>query len=263
MGITYVDAEATGLTGKRAPVRLMVDSGASYSLLPEDVWRTIELEPTRELSFSLADGTQISRNISRCWLSLEHGEDYSPVILGEPGDIGLLGFVTLAILGLVLNPFSRTLHPMRGVMWRSAVLTEQPPAAASLSPAAPAPRHDPVDPPESRRSYEQEGWHRPSHSESLIETEKIIQCVLDHWKIPRAVLRKRESKKANVVDARAAFVYYMDNHTMQNDAAIGSWLNVKPSTLRRVLRRRANDGDTAARYEAVLQDFLNQEGANQ
>ena len=49
MGITYVDAEATGPTGKRVPVRLMVDSGASYSLLPEDVWTAIELEPTREI----------------------------------------------------------------------------------------------------------------------------------------------------------------------------------------------------------------------
>lgn len=120
MGITYVDAEAVGPTGKRAPVRLMVDSGASYSLLPEDVWKAIGLEPTRAMNFSLADGTQISRNISRCWLSLEQGEGHSPVILGELGDSGLLGLVTLEILGLVLNPFSRTLHPMRALLMRVA-----------------------------------------------------------------------------------------------------------------------------------------------
>jgi hypothetical protein len=35
------------------------------------------------------------------------------VILGEPGDEPLLGAVTLEILGLVLNPFKRTLQPMR------------------------------------------------------------------------------------------------------------------------------------------------------
>ena len=116
MGITYVDAEAIGPTGMRAPVRLMVDSGATYSLLPEDVWKAIGLEPTREMSFSLADGTQIMRRISRCWLSLEQGEDYTPVILGEPGDGALLGVVTLEILGLVFNPFSRTLHPMRTLL---------------------------------------------------------------------------------------------------------------------------------------------------
>ena len=68
------------------------------------------------MSFSLADGTQVVRRISGCWLSLEQGEDHTPVILGEPGDEGLLGVVTLEILGLVLNPFSRTLHPMRAML---------------------------------------------------------------------------------------------------------------------------------------------------
>ena len=38
---------------------------------------------------------------------------HTPVVLGEPGDEALLGVVTLEILGLVLNPFSRTLQPMR------------------------------------------------------------------------------------------------------------------------------------------------------
>ena len=116
MGITYVDAEAIGPTGKREAGRLLVDSGATYSLLPENIWRAIELEPTREMSFSLADGTQVVRRISRCWLVLEQGEEHTPVILGEPGDEGLLGVVTLEILGLVLNPFNRTLQPLRAML---------------------------------------------------------------------------------------------------------------------------------------------------
>ena len=116
MGITYVDAEAIGPTGKREAVRLLVDSGATYSLLPEDVWKAIELEPRREMSFSLADGTQVVRRISGCCLSLEQGEDHTPVILGEPGDEALLGVITLEILGLVLNPFNRTLQPLRAML---------------------------------------------------------------------------------------------------------------------------------------------------
>ena len=36
--------------------------------------------------------------------------------LGEPGDEPLLGVVTLEILGLVLNPFTRTLQPMRALL---------------------------------------------------------------------------------------------------------------------------------------------------
>lgn len=116
MGITYVDGVAQGPTGKEEPVRFLVDSGATYSLLPESVWRSIELEATREMIFTLADGTTVQRRISRCYLMLPQGEDYTPVILGEPGDEALLGVVTLEILGLVFNPFNRTLQPMRAML---------------------------------------------------------------------------------------------------------------------------------------------------
>ncbi len=44
---------------------------------------------------------------------MPQGEGHSPVILGEPSDEALLGVVTLEILGLVFNPFNRTLQPMR------------------------------------------------------------------------------------------------------------------------------------------------------
>jgi clan AA aspartic protease len=113
MGITYVDGEVRGPTGKTARVRFLVDSGAVYSLLAKDTWQAIELEPKRSASFMLADGTHIERQISECHISLPQGEGHTPVILGEEGDEPLLGAVTLEILGLVLNPFNRTLQPMR------------------------------------------------------------------------------------------------------------------------------------------------------
>lgn len=113
MGVTYIDGVARGPTGKEEPVRFLVDSGATYSLLPNSVWEALGLEPTREQTFALADGTMVQRRISGCYLVLPQGETHSPVILGEPGDEALLGVVTLEELGLVLNPFNRTLHPMR------------------------------------------------------------------------------------------------------------------------------------------------------
>jgi predicted aspartyl protease len=63
--------------------------------------------------FRLADGTPVERQISECHISLPQGDGHTPVILGESGDEALLGVVTLEILGLVFNPFSRTLNPMR------------------------------------------------------------------------------------------------------------------------------------------------------
>ena len=114
MGITYVEGVARGPKGKETGVRFLIDSGATYSLLPKTAWETIELVPRREVDFSLADGTVVRRQVSECYLVLPQGEGHTPVILGAPGDEeALLGVVTLEILGLVFNPFSRTLQPMR------------------------------------------------------------------------------------------------------------------------------------------------------
>lgn len=113
MGLTYIDGNVTGPTGRGRSVRFLVDSGAKYTLLAEADWRAIELSPTRSMTFVLADGTEIERDISECRLSLPQGEAYTPVILGRADDEPLLGVVTLEILGLVLNPFNRTLQPMR------------------------------------------------------------------------------------------------------------------------------------------------------
>ncbi len=113
MGIVYVDGEVRGPTGASTSVRFLVDSGASYTLLGREDWETLDLKPKRTAAFTLADGTQIERGISECHITLPQGEGHTPVILGESGDEPLLGVVTLEMLGLVLNPFNRTLQPMR------------------------------------------------------------------------------------------------------------------------------------------------------
>ena len=113
MGVTYIEGTVTGPSGKNKNVRFLVDSGAKYSLLPKIVWKAIGLKPKRKLSFVLADGTTIERSVSEAHISMPQGEAHTPVVLGEKGDEALLGVVTLEILGLVLNPFDRTLHPMR------------------------------------------------------------------------------------------------------------------------------------------------------
>ena len=118
MGITFIEGQARGAEGQEEVVNFLVDSGAAYSLLPLQVWQSLGLQAIREERFVLADGTIVTRDISFCYVALPQAEGYSPVVLGEPGDDqALLGVVTLENLGLVLNPFSRTLQPMR-LLWR-------------------------------------------------------------------------------------------------------------------------------------------------
>jgi aspartyl protease family protein len=114
VGISYVQGKVRGPGGAEAPVEFMIDSGAMYTLLPEPVWKAIGLVPERSMDFPLADGTHVRRDVSECTVSLPQGERHTPVILGQPGDDQpLLGVVTLEELGLVFDPFRRTLHPMQ------------------------------------------------------------------------------------------------------------------------------------------------------
>ncbi len=108
-----IEGVVSGDNGKQSAVRFLVDSGATCTLLPHQVWQAIELSPKRSATFTMADGTAIERKLSECYIKLPEGEGHTPVILGEPGDEALLGTVTLEILGLVLNPFTRALQPMR------------------------------------------------------------------------------------------------------------------------------------------------------
>jgi clan AA aspartic protease len=113
VGITYVQGRVKGPSKKQKTVKFLIDSGAMYSLLPKSIWKAIGLKPKRKMSFPLADGTTVERSVSETYIVLPQGEAHTPVILGEEDDQALLGVVTLEILGLVFNPFDRTLNPMR------------------------------------------------------------------------------------------------------------------------------------------------------
>jgi clan AA aspartic protease len=116
MALTFIEGVVRNGKKKQATLEFLVDSGAIYTLLPEKTWKTLGLKPKRAMTFTLADGTRIERSISECHITLPQGEGHTPVILGEPGDEPLLGAVTLEILGLVLNPFKRSLEPMRAML---------------------------------------------------------------------------------------------------------------------------------------------------
>ncbi len=120
MGVIYVRALVCRPDG-RGParnVRLLVDSGAMYSVLPEEIWRALRLKAEREVEFTLADGTPIERGVSECRFEIRGEAATSPVVLGQENDGALLGAVTLETLGFMLNPLTREILPMRMALSR-------------------------------------------------------------------------------------------------------------------------------------------------
>jgi predicted aspartyl protease len=115
MGIMYVAATISRSDGRGRPIplRLLVDTGALYSVLPAEAWQALKLKATDRADFALADGSVISREVSECRFTLHGKTATSPVVLGEGDEGPLLGAVTLETLGLMLNPLTREIRPMR------------------------------------------------------------------------------------------------------------------------------------------------------
>jgi clan AA aspartic protease len=115
MGITNATliVKETRKAQSSSEVDFMIDSGAVYSLVPGKILDSLGIEPHREVRFSLADGSTIMRRVGDAYFEFNGEGASAPVIYGEEGDSPLLGATTLEAIGLVLNPFTRTLHPMR------------------------------------------------------------------------------------------------------------------------------------------------------
>lgn len=115
MGLTKVILEITNLENKSKTVRgeFLVDSGAFYTVLPKRMVEKLGIKPDYKQQFSLADGTSISRSIGNAYIIFEGRKAASPVILGKEKDSPLMGALTLEALGLIINPFDRTLHPAK------------------------------------------------------------------------------------------------------------------------------------------------------
>src|SRR5437588_7682220 len=118
MGLTYVKALVInpGNPKKKLRLQFLVDSGAVYSVVPESHLRKLGITPRGSKTFTLADGTEVSRKYGHAVFALKDAEGASPVIFGEEGDSCLLGMVSLEALGYILDPIRRELRPLPMVL---------------------------------------------------------------------------------------------------------------------------------------------------
>lgn len=90
--------------------RFLVDSGATYTVVPTSSLKKIGIQPQGEETFSLADGRLIKRKVGNALYEYEGIERAAPILFGEKDDTLLLGTFTLEALGLTLDPLKRKLY---------------------------------------------------------------------------------------------------------------------------------------------------------
>ena len=112
MGVTSVSLKVKNL---QDPTKVfegdfMVDSGATYTVVPADELQKLEIKPEGVEKFVLADGKVIKRKIGNALFEYKGVQRAAPVLFGKKGDSLLLGVFTLEALGLNLDPLQRKLY---------------------------------------------------------------------------------------------------------------------------------------------------------
>ncbi len=85
-------------------IDLLVDTGATFTVLPPKVWEQCHLEAEFTRSLRTADGRILDRRQGLAYVEVNGHRGTVPVIEGGDGDIAVLGVTSLEILGLAFDP---------------------------------------------------------------------------------------------------------------------------------------------------------------
>jgi len=104
-------------TERQTDLTLLVDTGATYSMIPRQALEQIGIEPMEREEFETADGSRIHRDIGEAAFFWNGKHGTSKVIFGETADSALLGLVALESLALEVDPFNRQLRPAKLLLY--------------------------------------------------------------------------------------------------------------------------------------------------
>ena len=113
MGTFYVTIQVADRFRERyARVEAMVDTGSTYTSLPESLLDELGIEREETVSFELADNRLVDYQIGETRLRLEDREQTAPVIFAPDDETPLVGATTLELLRLGIDPVAERLVPV-------------------------------------------------------------------------------------------------------------------------------------------------------
>ncbi|OGM31082.1 hypothetical protein A2630_00245 [Candidatus Woesebacteria bacterium RIFCSPHIGHO2_01_FULL_44_10] len=113
MALTYLNMKVTNPTNGKRPVqrRMLVDSGAIFSVLPASVLGKLGIKPDSKQKFVLANGQEIEKEVGEARFIWKDRARTAPVVFGDE-DVYLIGATTLENMGLILDPINRRLEKL-------------------------------------------------------------------------------------------------------------------------------------------------------
>ncbi|PKB66817.1 MAG: hypothetical protein BZY81_06280 [SAR202 cluster bacterium Io17-Chloro-G4] len=117
MGTFSVAIQIGDLVGQHyVEVQALVDTGSTYTVLPEDVLTQLGINKEGQRSFELGDDRLVEYPIGYARLRLGEDQTIVLVVFGPEGVSPLLGATALEHLSLAVDPIHQTLVPVPALL---------------------------------------------------------------------------------------------------------------------------------------------------
>ena len=116
MGLFWQAMTVSGLNGgPSVEVEGLVDTGATFSMLPRPTLERMGIRPERVARLRLGDERRVAYDVGRALFTINGTSEVSPVVFGPDDADPILGAVTLEVLLLAVDPVDRRLVPQEWV----------------------------------------------------------------------------------------------------------------------------------------------------
>jgi clan AA aspartic protease len=112
------------ISGQRSlTLDMLVDTGATMSLIPQRILRQLGIRPRRRMRFSLANQSSVTLEVGTASLQINGSIEILPVAFGPDDAEPLLGALALEALGLGVDPVHQRLIDVGGKLKLNVLLT--------------------------------------------------------------------------------------------------------------------------------------------
>lgn len=116
MGTVYATVKIFGLNGSKE-LNLMVDTGATFTKIPLSVGNELGIAWSEEIEVELSDGSLKRRKLGTAEAEINGVQRPVPLTAAED-ERSFIGYTTLEILGLKVNPLTQKLELVRAIEYK-------------------------------------------------------------------------------------------------------------------------------------------------
>jgi predicted aspartyl protease len=97
-------------------IRLLVDTGSTYSWIRERTLRRLGITPFGRLSFTTISGRKVTREVGGLWMEWKGRRGPTTVVFAQPKDEQVLGLHALEGMALQVDPANKRIVKSRSVL---------------------------------------------------------------------------------------------------------------------------------------------------